>query len=320
MLLVPVIVLCIECFAALFPRRPDRQFGGVRPRLAILIPAHNEECVLGATLTSLMPQLHSGDRVVVVADNCDDATTAIGKRFGVEVIERKDVRRRGKGYALDYGVRHLEGDAPGIVVMMDADCHVHPGAIDALVGQVMETGKPAQAVYLLERPARPGPKDLVSALAFMVKNLVRPSGLGRLGLPCLLTGTGMAFPWHVIRTAKMATGNLVEDLQLGLDLALAGHAPLFCEEARVTGKLPSQRRAAISQRRRWEHGFLHTAVRQAVPTVLLGLRYRSRLQIALGLHLCVPPLALLPGLQHSLRPARIPPWQQIPGIRRLSWN
>lgn len=292
-LLVPVVVLCIECFAALFPRRPAKQFNGARPRLAILIPAHNEECVLGATLTSLMPQLHGEDRVVVVADNCDDSTTAIGHHFGVEVIERKDVRRRGKGYALDYGVRHLEGDAPGIVVMMDADCHVHPGAIDALVGQVMETGKPAQAVYLLERPARPGPKDLVSALAFMVKNLVRPSGLGRLGLPCLLTGTGMAFPWHVIRTAKMATGNLVEDLQLGLDLALAGHAPLFCEQARVTGKLPSQRRAAISQRRRWEHGHLQTLFTQ-VPRLISGaIRRRSLSAFSLALEVAVPPLSLL---------------------------
>jgi exopolysaccharide biosynthesis WecB/TagA/CpsF family protein len=293
LLLVPVVVLCVECFAALFPTRKSQQFRGVRPRLAVLIPAHNEECVLGATLTSLMPQLGAEDRVVVVADNCDDATTAIGRRFGVEVVERKDVRRRGKGYALDYGVRHLEGDAPGIVVMMDADCHVHPGAIDALVGQVMETGKPAQAVYLLERPSRPGPKDLVSALAFMVKNLVRPSGLGRLGLPCLLTGTGMAFPWNVIRTAKMATGNLVEDLQLGLDLALAGHAPLFCEEARVTGKLPSQRRAAISQRRRWEHGHLQTLFTQ-VPRLIHGaMRRRSLSALALALEVAVPPLSLL---------------------------
>jgi exopolysaccharide biosynthesis WecB/TagA/CpsF family protein len=293
LLLVPVLVLCVECFAALFPTRKSTPFHGQRPRLAVLIPAHNEECVLGATLTSLLPQLGADDRVVVVADNCDDATSAIGRRFGVEVVERKDVRRRGKGYALDYGVRHLEGDAPGIVVMMDADCHVHPGAIDALVGQVMATGKPAQAVYLLERPSRPGPKDLVSALAFMVKNLVRPSGLGRLGLPCLLTGTGMAFPWHVIRTAKMATGNLVEDLQLGLDLALAGHAPLFCEEARVTGKLPSQRRAAISQRRRWEHGHLQTLFTQ-VPRLIHGaIRHRSLGTLALALEVAVPPLSLL---------------------------
>src|SRR5207237_10537908 len=107
---------------------------------------------------------------------------------------------------------------PGIVIMMDADCDVHDGAIEALASQVVAPGNPAQAVYLLERPSRPGPKDLVSALAFMVKNLVRPSGLGRLGLPCLLTGTGMAFPWTVITRAKLASANILEHIPLPLHL------------------------------------------------------------------------------------------------------
>jgi exopolysaccharide biosynthesis WecB/TagA/CpsF family protein len=297
LLLVPVVVLCAECVAALLPcakRSKSAQIAG-RPALAVLIPAHNEEKVLGATLSSLMPQMLRGDRVIVVADNCDDATAGIARELGADVVERKDERRRGKGYALDFGMRHLEkkgAPPPGIVVMMDADCHVHDGAIEALAAQVVETGKPAQAVYLLERPSRPGPKDLVSALAFMVKNLVRPSGLGRLGLPCLLTGTGMAFPWKVIRRAKLASGNIVEDMQLGLDLALAGHAPLFCEQAKVTGRLPQQRRAAVSQRTRWEHGHLQTLFTQ-VPRLLGGaVRRRSLCTFALALELAVPPLSL----------------------------
>jgi exopolysaccharide biosynthesis WecB/TagA/CpsF family protein len=293
LLLVPVTVLCAECLAALLPKSKRRQSSDHRQRLAVLIPAHNEEQVLGATLSSLIPQLKSGDEVIVVADNCDDSTAAIARQHGAKVIERNDSVRRGKGYALDFGIRHLEKDAPGIVVMMDADCHIHEGALEALAAQVAQTGKPAQAVYLLERPSRPGPKDLVSALAFMVKNLVRPSGLGRLGLPCLLTGTGMAFPWPVIRRAKLATGNIVEDMQLGLDLALAGHAPLFCEQARVTGKLPEQRRAAVSQRTRWEHGHLQTLFTQ-VPRLLKGaVRRRSFFAFALALELAVPPLSLL---------------------------
>lgn len=240
-----------------------------------------------------MPQVQKEDRVIVVADNCDDSTSSIARQHGAEVIERNDSHRRGKGYALDFGMRHLEKNAPGIVVMMDADCHIHDGALEALANQVTQTGKPAQAVYLLERPSRPGPKDLVSALAFMVKNLVRPSGLGRLGLPCLLTGTGMAFPWSIIRRAKLASGNIVEDMQLGLDLALAGHAPQFCEHAMVTGKLPEQRRAAVSQRTRWEHGHLQTLFTQ-VPRLLKGaVSRRSFSAFALALELAVPPLSLL---------------------------
>lgn len=293
LLLVPVAVLCAECLAALLPSRKKTREPGKRPRVAILIPAHNEEKVLGATLASLMPQVRQGDRVLVVADNCSDTTAAIAREQCAEVIERHDTSKRGKGYALDFGLRHLEPDAPGILIMMDADCHVHEGAVDALVAQVVETGKPAQAVYLLERPSRPGPKDLVSALAFMVKNLVRPSGLGRLGLPCLLTGTGMAFPWPVIRRAKLASGNIVEDMQLGLDLALSGHPPLFCEHALVTGRLPEHRKAAVTQRTRWEHGHLQTLVTQVPRLVRGAIRNRKICPLALALELAVPPLSLL---------------------------
>jgi exopolysaccharide biosynthesis WecB/TagA/CpsF family protein len=293
-LLVPVAVLCIECIAALLPGRKGK--GGAaegRQRIAVVIPAHNEERVLAGTLASVVTQLLPGDRVVVVADNCDDDTPAVAREFGAEVVERRDPTRRGKGYALDAGIRHLEADAPGIVIMVDADCHVHEGAIEALAAQVVETKQPAQAVYLLERPAHPGPRDLVSALAFMVKNLVRPSGLGRLGLPCLLTGTGMAFPWPVIKRARLATGNIVEDMQLGLDLALAGFPPKFCAEAKVTGRLPEKKDVALTQRRRWEHGHLRTLLTQ-VPRLLGGaIRHRRICAVALALEVCVPPLSLL---------------------------
>lgn len=293
LLLVPVAVLCAECLAALLPGRKRPAASAARPPVAILIPAHNEEKVLGATLSSLMPQMRGDDRVLVVADNCADTTAQLARAHGAEVIERHDSVRRGKGYALDFGMRHLESDPPEIVIMMDADCHVHEGAVEALAAQVLETKKPAQAVYLLERPSKPGPKDLVSALAFMVKNLVRPSGLGRLGLPCLLTGTGMAFPWPIIRRAKLASGNIVEDMQLGLDLALAGHPPLFCENALVTGRLPDHHRAAVTQRTRWEHGHLQTLVTQ-VPRLIRGAIARRKIcPLALALELAVPPLSLL---------------------------
>jgi len=295
LLLVPVTVFCAECLAALLPRRKKPGCGSDRPRLAILIPAHNEEKVLRDTLASLIPQIcvERGDRLIVIADNCTDSTAQIARDAGVEVLERFNTIQRGKGYALDHGLRHLEADAPSILLMMDADCHVHAGAVDALAEQVVRTGQPAQAVYLLERPTRPGPRDLVSALAFMVKNLVRPSGLRRMGGPCLLTGTGMAFPWEVISRAKLASGNIVEDMQLGLDLALAGHAPLFCEQARVTGKLPEQNAAATTQRTRWEHGHLQTLFTQ-VPRLIKGaFKHRKLSAFALALELCVPPLSLL---------------------------
>ena len=305
-LLVPVVVLCAECLAALLPSRRIRSAGlppsegaqspGTvlpRPAIAVLIPAHNEEAVLHDTLESLIPQLRNGDRVVVVADNCDDDTSKIAHSFGAIVLNRCDTVNRGKGFALDFGISFLKECAPDILIMMDADCTIHAGAIDALVAQVTATGRPAQACYLMESPSNPKPKDCVSALAFLIKNLVRPRGLFQLGLPCLLTGTGMAFPWSVIAHAKLASDNIVEDMQLGLDLALEGHAPLFCGGARVTGHLPKQNTIAYGQRTRWEHGHLQTILKQAPRMFKAGIRHRKVQALALAMELSVPPLALL---------------------------
>ena len=297
-LLVPVAVFCAECIASLMPRRLIRKnsaasVAGRNPTIAVLIPAHNEEVVLAETLASLMPQITESNRVIVVADNCNDDTAKIARSFGAIVLERHDTQNRGKGFALDHGILALKQDAPDILVMMDADCTIHEGAIAALVNQVSATGRPAQACYLMESPANPGPRDCVSALAFLVKNLVRPRGLFQLGLPCLLTGTGMAFPWSAISRAKLASGNIVEDMQLGLDLALEGSAPLFCGEARVTGHLPRQQQIAYGQRTRWEHGHLQTLLSQAPRMFKAGLVNRRLQAMALALELSVPPLALL---------------------------
>ncbi len=291
----PGLVYTVECFAALLPRARREGAAAQKPRVAVLIPAHNEASEIGRTLGSILAQTRDGDRVIVIADNCEDSTAEIARGVDqrVEVLERRDDERRGKGFALDFGLRSLESDPPDIVIMFDADGQISPGGIDALAAQAARTGRPAQAVYLMETPASPSPRDAVSALAFLVKNLVRPTGLVRLGAPVLLTGTGMAFPWAVIRKAPMASGNIVEDMQLGLDLAVAGHAPLLCEDALVTGSLPAADAAATSQRTRWEHGHLRTLVTQTPRLVGQAVRQGRPSLLALAAEVAVPPLSLL---------------------------
>lgn len=183
--------------------------------------------------------------------------------------------------------------APEVVIIIDADCVVQEKAIEKIAVQALKTGRPVQATYVMERPENSSAKNLISALAFTVKNLVRPAGLKEMGLPCLLTGTGMAFPWDVIVKAPLASGNIVEDMQLAVDLALAGYPATFCPEAKVTGVLPNQSAAATTQRTRWEHGHLQTLLTQ-VPRLLQGSFSQKRLDLgALALDLSVPPLSLL---------------------------
>jgi cellulose synthase/poly-beta-1,6-N-acetylglucosamine synthase-like glycosyltransferase len=292
-ILVATAVLVVEIIASLLPVRRDRNEIANRPRCAVLIPAHNEETGIGRTIAALLPQLLPGDRILAVADNCTDATAAVVRSAGAEVVERTDPVRRGKGYALDFGVRALEADAPAVAVIVDADCIVEPESLDRLVRTAATTGRPVQAAYQMQAPADGGTRAQLSAFLFALKNMVRPRGLARLGMPCLLTGTGMAFPWDLLRNAPLASGNIVEDMQLGIDLALSGRAPLFCPTACVRSELPAARTAAASQRTRWVHGHLRTLVTQT-PRLFAAAFRRGRYNLlGLALELSVPPLSLL---------------------------
>ncbi len=294
-LFIPTSVFCVESIAAVF--LPDRtkplDTDWQQLKIAVLMPAHNEALVIESTLQSLLKQLKPTDQLVVVADNCDDQTAAIAIAMGATVIERHDTDHRGKGYALDFGLRHLSQAPPDVVVMVDADCQVQPGALASLAKQSFAAQRPVQAIYLLEQPAQPSQKDLISAFAFKVKNLVRPLGLHKLGLPCLLTGTGMAFPWQVIRSVDLASGHIVEDMKLGFDLAIAGYSPQLCPDALVLSQLPQDTEVAKGQRTRWEHGHLKVMQVYLPQLIKAALQQRRFDLFALSLELCVPPLALL---------------------------
>ena len=228
----------------------------------------------------------------MVADNCTDRTAQVAREAGAEVVERADPAGAA-GFALDFGLKILAEDAPAVVVVVDADCLLGPAVLDALGRQVTATGRPAQGVYLIGTGQEADPKRRLSAFAVLIKNKVRPLGLHRAGLPCLLTGTGMAFPWEAVQKVELGTGNIVEDMKLGADLALAGYPPQLCPTATLTGAAAPTTQAAVKQRTRWEHGHVHTLVTQAPRLIAAGVaRLRPGL-IGLGLELAVPPLSLL---------------------------
>ena len=286
-------VIFVECFSAFWhrPQKPSRMIN--KRDVAVLMPAHNESAIIANTLQALQPHLQPTDCVIVVADNCTDNTAQIARQFDVTVIERYSATERGKGYALDFGMAHLRQSPPQVVVILDADCILADGCLAQIVQQADQLNRPVQATYLLHSPEHPTPKDQISAFAFQVKNLVRPLGLHSWKQPCLLTGTGMAFPWELLSQVSLASSNIVEDMQLGVDLALAGYAPQLAPNAFVYGGLPKDDAAATSQRTRWEHGHVQTLMTQ-VPRLLKGAVRQFRLDLlALAVELSVPPLALL---------------------------
>jgi glycosyltransferase involved in cell wall biosynthesis len=299
-LLVPATVLAAEVLLALaYDAKSEVNETGKRERVAVLVPAHDEASIIASTLRSIVAQLAVNDRLLVIADNCTDETAAIATQEGAEVIVRSDLQRRGKGYALDYGVRHLERDPrgpPDLVIIIDADCQVCANTIDRLARTCARTMRPIQAMYLMHAPDHPRLKMRIAEFAWAIKNKVRPLGLYRLGLPCQLMGTGMAFPWSYISAARLASGHIVEDLQLGVDLARLGAAPLFCPSASVTSSFPSSEQGVASQRTRWEHGYLGVIVAETARLFALSLRTRNAALLVFALDLSVPPIALLVAL------------------------
>ncbi|MDH4989961.1 glycosyltransferase family 2 protein [Aquamicrobium lusatiense] len=292
-LLFPVAIFAVEIFASLLPAR-DRIIvsDGDRPDVAILVPAHQEESGIAATVVALCGQLRAGDRLLVVADNCTDGTAAIARAAGAEVVERHDPVRRGKGYALDFGVRHLEQAPVPVVIVVDADCTLTPGSVDRLAGEAAASGRPVQGLYLMTAPPDGGLNFQVAEFAFLIKNRVRPAGLHRLGLPCHLTGSGMAFPWETIRTANLAHASLVEDMKLGLDLALSGQPPLYCGDARIDSFFPYTTAGAATQRSRWEEGHVGM-IALVLGSLPAAIAARSLKALALALDILVPPLTLI---------------------------
>ena len=292
MLLVPVAVLLAQVLLAGARVRPT-DAAARRPRVAVLVPAHDEAAGIAASLATVAPQLLAGDRLLVVADNCSDDTASVAAQAGAEVVERRDAERRGKGYALDFGLQRLRADPPEVVLIVDADCLVDPGAVERLARDCARHGRPIQALYLMQSPPDAGLKTRIAEFAWVVKNQVRPLGMLRAGLPCQLMGTGMAFPWVQIEHAPLASGHIVEDLQLGLDLAAAGTPPRFCPEARVTSRFPVDAGGLAAQRTRWEHGHLGVIATQAPRLLWRALAQARPALAALVLDLCVPPLAAL---------------------------
>lgn len=291
------ILLCIFALEVSFGLARQRSITATagRPRTVIVMPAHNEAGALAASLLALKAVVPDDVRILMVADNCTDATATIGRDAGIEVIERNDAANRGKGFALAFARDHLAAAPPECVIVLDADCIPSAGSIDVLRAEIDRYRVPVQATNLLRADLDAKPMVQISNFAFLVKNLIRQRGAGRIGRVAILGGTGMAMPWDLFAAAPLASSDLVEDLSLGIYALRAGRPPRFAEGARVESAA-AEGASALTQRTRWEHGFVQTAAKRALPLLAEGIAKRSLPRFWMGCHLCVPPLAMLCGL------------------------
>jgi cellulose synthase/poly-beta-1,6-N-acetylglucosamine synthase-like glycosyltransferase len=266
-----------------------------RVRFDIVVPAHDEEQGIGGTVRSLLAVDYPSAlrRVVVVADNCTDATADRARDAGATVLVRQDALRRGKGYALEHAFAWslAQGGADAVVVV-DADSDVSRNLLRAFAAR-LEAGAPAiQAFYGVRNPDASWRTRLMT-VALALFHLLRSLGRERLRCSAGLRGNGMCFSVPVLAEVPHEAFSIVEDLEYGIRLGLAGHRVHFAAEAQVLGDMAVGSEAASVQRRRWEGGRLEMATRFGLPVLWRGLVAGDRVLVDLGLDLLVPPFAYL---------------------------
>jgi 1,2-diacylglycerol 3-beta-glucosyltransferase len=264
-----------------------------RLRFDLVVPAHDEEAGIGRTVKSLLALEWPADRfrVIVVADNCSDATADRATEAGAYVLERREARRRGKGYALDFAFAHaLRAGFADAVVVVDADTVVSPNLLAAFAARLESGADAVQAEYGVLN-ANASWRTRLMALAFALFHDVRSRGRERLGVSCGLRGNGMCFSVAALRRVPHRAFSVVEDVEYGIRLGETGIRVHYADEAAVFGEMASGAAASTTQRERWEGGRLALLRAHGTPLLARALSARDPILADLALDVLVPPLS-----------------------------
>ncbi len=292
-------------------------------RFAVLIPAHDEEQVLGPTLQAMARLDYPTDlyRVHVVADHCTDRTVEIAREAGVAVHEHTG-DRRGKGPALGWVTRRVldtgAGEpTPDAFVIVDADTIVDPAFLREL-DRAMASGHLAvQGQYRVRDPEE-SPAAGLRAAALACRHHLRPLGRTALGGSSGLYGNGMAFATDIQRE-RVWTDHLTEDIEFQMALLLDDVLVAYAPRAVVEAQMPATLAGATTQNERWERGRLELARRYLPALVSRATAPSTRHRIATvdaALDHLVPPLSVLGAAVGAVTMAS----GAVATVRRTRWG
>jgi len=294
----PLLYLLATTVAALFARRRQASTGAPR-RIAIIIPAHDESLLIADTVGNALGQDYPRQQftVLVIADNCTDDTALLARQAGARVLERQG--NPGKGQGLQDALALLMQEDWAAFLIMDADSHLHPGALAALDAALAEGSGAIQMRYGVLNP-----KDSVRTRAMELTtasfNALRPLGKKVLGLSAGINGNGFCLSRATVEKVPYLAHSIVEDIEYHMLLLKAGICVDFLDQVWVKAQMPIGGRGAEVQRVRWERGRIIT-IRNYAPALFRAWRQGEARAIDGLIDVLMPPvslvlLALLPAL------------------------
>ncbi len=241
-----------------------------RHKFAVVIPAHNEEAVLGALLDNLK-QLKYPDElydIYVIADNCTDGTAALAKEHGAYVFERFNQELVGKGYAMDWvfpKIFALQKNYDAFCVF-DADNLVHLDFLTEMNSRLCKGQKVLQGYLSAKNPTDTWVSGTF-AIAFWTINHLWHLGKYNLGLSTALGGTGMCIASDIIEKYGWGCECLTEDMEFSMKCLTYGIRTCWVHDAIIYDEKPLTFMASWRQRKRWAQGQFDCAGRY-IPKLL----------------------------------------------------
>ena len=231
-------------------------------KFLMIIPAHNEENVIGNLIESIKSQNYPKDLydICVIADNCSDDTEKIAKKLGAKVFKRKedDPSKQTKGYALKVFLNNLLKDPKmdyDAFCVFDADNIVDKNFLYAMNKHLCQGEDVVQGYRDIKNPT----DSWISAgYAIFYWTMNRFYHLARYnaGLSPLINGTGFMVKFDCIRKSGWDTITLTEDIEFSLKRIIQGKKLGWATDAIVYDEQPIKFKPSWSQRTRWTIGHM----------------------------------------------------------------
>ncbi|MCI8961834.1 MAG: glycosyltransferase family 2 protein [Clostridia bacterium] len=229
-------------------------------RFMAIIPAHNEELVVGNLIESLKNQNYPKDKydIYVIADNCTDMTKKIAEAAGAIVYERRSpMEERTKGHALQWFLRKkiAENAQYDAFCVFDADNIVDENFLVNMNKKLCQGEEVVQGYRDIKNPT----DSWVSAgyaIFYWMMNRFYHLARYNLGLSPLINGTGFMVKFDVVKPNGWETETLTEDIEFSLQRIIAGKKLGWSTDAIVYDEQPVEFKQSWSQRSRWTVGHI----------------------------------------------------------------
>ena len=251
--------------AAVYDRAREKFLGrpaevaSYKPKVAVLIPAYNEEKVIERTIRAALNSNYPNLRVIVIDDGSKDRTLEVARRaFAAEAAAGKVLiltkENAGKAEALNFGIEHI-GDAElfvGIdadtIIAQDAIARLVPHFINPKVGAMAGNAKVGNRVNLWTR---------WQALEYITSQNFERRALDVLGAVSVVPGAIGAWRVSAVREAGgYHLDTVAEDADLTMALLRRGYRVEYEDMALAYTEAPTNANALMRQRFRWSFGIL----------------------------------------------------------------